>query len=238
MSVSSNEFLHIWKTYNETNSRFLELYRSIQTRTNPVSNSGMTASARTSTRRTNHTETPTSWIQQLLSAGRSPYISDISYSWVFEMPTTTSNSSQSRLTQKQIQENTRTFVYSDNDAQQLIVTTCPISHNDFQTGDILCEINSCKHVFKQDEILRWFDINTSCPVCRTPVVNIPSASTDQEPVSTNRHHILDEIILTPIFPTSTGSISSSNIASSIDTEQMTQIMNEALESIFSTSTTH
>ena len=126
MSVASNDFLHIWKSYNETNSQFLETYRSIQTRSNTVA----TSNARTSNRRTNHSDTTTpSWLQQLFSSGRSPYISDISYSWVFEVPTSSSTTSQSRLTQKQIQENTRTFVYNENDANLLMTTTCPISQN-------------------------------------------------------------------------------------------------------------
>lgn len=231
MSAASNEFLHIWKSYNETNSQFLETYRSIQTRTNTVGASN----ARTSNRRTNHAETSTStttasWLQQLLSSGRSPYISDISYSWVFEVPTSSTTTSQSRLTHKQIQDNTRTFVYNENDTNLLLTTTCPISHNDFQTGDILCEINSCKHVFMQGEILRWFDVNVSCPICRTPVAS--TSTTNQEPVSANQSHILDEIILTPLFQPSSSS-STSNTGIPEETDQMTQIMNEALESIFS-----
>ena len=221
MSVASNDFLHIWKSYNETNSQFLETYRSIQTRSNTVA----TSNARTSNRRTNHSDTTTpSWLQQLFSSGRSPYISDISYSWVFEVPTSSSTTSQSRLTQKQIQENTRTFVYNENDANLLMTTTCPISQNDFQTGDILCEINSCKHVFKQEEILRWFDVNVSCPICRTPIA---STTTQQEPVSANQSNIFDEIVFTPVFQPS------SNTGVPEDTDPMTQIMNEALESIFS-----
>lgn len=238
MSVSSsNEVLHIWKSYNETNSQFLELYRSFQPQTNPVASSARTS---TNNNRRNRASLETSsllpLLQQLFSSGRSPYISDISYSWIFEVPTTTtttasSSSPVSRLTQKQIQENTRAFVYNERYADELITTTCPISHNDFQTGDILCEINNCKHVFKQGDILRWFDVNTSCPVCRTPVVSNSNPSTATTTTTTsNSSHILDEIILTPLFPSSSNSQS---IPSSIDNDQMTQFMNEALESIFS-----
>lgn len=239
MSVSSNELLHIWKSYNESNSQFLELYRSIQTRSNPVA----IPPVRTSNRRTQtslDTATTPSWIRQLFSTERSPYVSDISYSWIFEIPNSLSSSANTtRLSQKQIQENTRTFVNRETDTEQLITGTCPISHNDFQTGDILCEINTCKHVFKQGEILRWFDINTSCPVCRNPVVpTTTSENTNTEPTMTNQPHILDEIILTPLthfFPPSSTTLhtpSTTNISSD-DTDHMTQIMNEALETIFS-----
>lgn len=237
---SSNELLHIWKTYNDANEHFLELYRSFQTRTNPpvstVSDPLLSnrTSARTSTRRPRTTqETTPSWLQHLFSAGRSPYVSDISYSWIFEIPTS-SGSNTTRLTQKQIQENTRTFVYDENGETQLITNTCPISHNDFQNGDILCEINSCKHVFKQAEILRWFDVNHSCPVCRTPVVSeTPSSATSATTTATNdtpvfRPQILEEIVLTPVFPSSNTATPSLD-----DNDHLTQIMNEALESIFS-----
>jgi len=219
MSNNSNDFLHIWKSYNETNSHFLDAYRNIQTRTNTANVQS------TSTRRRNTTNTP-SLIQQLFSsAGRSPYISDISYSWVYEMPTSSTSTPQNRLTQKQIQENTKTFVYNENN-NQLITNTCPISHNDFQTGDILCEINTCKHVFKQGDILLWFDINNLCPVCRKPVAEMSRNTPEQNASSSS--HILDEIILTPLFQNSSNS-------NTYDNNQLTQIMNEALESIFSTS---
>ena len=227
MSVSSsNDFLHIWKTYNDTNSQFLETYRSFQTRTQPVASA--TSSTRTSNRRNNPVDTaPPSWLQQMFSSGRSPYISDISYSWVFEVPTASSSASSSlpsRLTQKQIQENTRTFVF--NDVERLNTTTCPISQNDFQTGDILCEINTCKHVFKQEEILRWFDINTSCPVCRNPVSPVATTRTES---TANQPRVLDEIVLTPL----THLFSSQGDSSSQENDEMTQMMNEALETIFS-----
>lgn len=200
---------------------FLETYRSISTRVPPnparnrpvVNNNAATAATSTSTA----TSASPSWLRQLFQPGSGGSLSDISYSWVFEVPSMSSSSSSSnRLTQKQIQEHTRSFVYNEEDAGLLVTTTCPISCSDFSTGDILCELNTCKHVFKQGEILRWFDVNTSCPVCRKPVVPI-TTSTES---TTHQTPVLDEIVLTPVFPSS-------------ENDEMTQIMNEALESIFS-----
>ena len=46
------------------------------------------------------------------------------------------------------------------------ITTCPISMEDFQVGDVLCEIIGCRHVFKRPALMRWFRRSSQCPVCR------------------------------------------------------------------------
>lgn len=261
MSNHAETYLSIWKTYNDTNRAFLDSYRSMLPSSPSSSTTGVSASSssrvsqRTGNRRTpyttvspqsNNTAATPHWIQQLFSTERSPYVTDISYSWIFEIPANTlassSASAPERLTQKQIQENTTSFVFQNEHVDQLNTLTCPISHSDFQVGDILCEIGGCKHVFKQGEILRWFDINTSCPVCRTPVVRPTSSAPTDSSIdissssTSNRSNtnvgegsrgsrILEEIILTPMFSTQP--------PNAADQDELTNIMNEALESIFS-----
>lgn len=94
-------------------------------------------------------------------------------SFMFDVPRPTTarptTTSLRRLTQQQILNNTRIFVYSDN--EPLSNPTCPISHTDFITGDIVCEIKNCHHVFQYAEIMKWLDINTTCPVCRAAIHN-------------------------------------------------------------------
>jgi len=69
-----------------------------------------------------------------------------------------------RMSQRQILDKTRVFTFSED---TLTNTTCPISHVEFKTGDILCEIKKCHHIFQYVEIMKWLDINSTCPICRT-----------------------------------------------------------------------
>lgn len=66
------------------------------------------------------------------------------------------------LTQQEINGGTTLTRYDMSMNEQ----RCPISHIDFVTGDEICKINHCGHFFKKDSILRWFENNTVCPVCR------------------------------------------------------------------------
>ena len=65
---------------------------------------------------------------------------------------------------EQIVRTTRIFSYDP--AEELITTRCPISFEDFNEGDILCEIVRCHHVFKYNHLYNWFSSNSRCPVCR------------------------------------------------------------------------
>ena len=91
---------------------------------------------------------------------------EVVMSFLFDIPQT--QALTPLLTQRQILENTRLFVYS-TETSRLTQTTCPISHLEFENGDILCEIKHCHHVFRYGEIMRWLGIDRTCPVCRSPV---------------------------------------------------------------------
>ena len=71
-------------------------------------------------------------------------------------------------TMRQIFNNTHVYVYNSS-VNTLVNTTCPISHLEFENGDVLCELVHCHHVFKYSEIMRWLDIDSTCPVCRCSV---------------------------------------------------------------------
>ena len=45
-------------------------------------------------------------------------------------------------------------------------TRCPITLEEFQENESVCEIIHCGHIFKEESILDWFNRNVRCPVCR------------------------------------------------------------------------
>lgn len=44
--------------------------------------------------------------------------------------------------------------------------SCPISQIDFSNNDMVIMLRSCRHIFSEDSILRWFERNVYCPLCR------------------------------------------------------------------------
>ena len=87
-----------------------------------------------------------------------------------------------RLTNVEITNATRTFTYNEELSETLNDNRCPISLETFVTGDVLSEIRGCHHVFRRDNLLRWFRRSNCCPICRfnlltqTPAPTSPIAS--------------------------------------------------------------
>lgn len=81
------------------------------------------------------------------------------------------------LTQEEINTATELIVY-DNSMNE---RRCPITHDDFQTGEQVCHIISCGHYFKTHAIHRWLQRNTLCPVCRHNLVQPMSHATNANP---------------------------------------------------------
>lgn len=75
-----------------------------------------------------------------------------------------------RPTQDQIQNATRSIIYSPHNAN---ITTrhCPITLEPFEERDMLSQIMYCGHVFSQEGINRWFEGNVRCPICRYDIRN-------------------------------------------------------------------
>ena len=59
--------------------------------------------------------------------------------------------------------------------------SCPISQVDFSNTDIVIRLRECHHIFYAPSILRWFERNVHCPLCRhdirTQINNSPSQNT-------------------------------------------------------------
>jgi hypothetical protein len=72
-------------------------------------------------------------------------------------------------TQSQIETATRVVRYCDILSPQNI--SCPISLDFFNDNDMVTVIRYCGHIFKKDEINRWFRSNCRCPICRYDIRN-------------------------------------------------------------------
>jgi hypothetical protein len=69
-----------------------------------------------------------------------------------------------RPTPAQFTNATRIFQYSDGENN--IDTHCPITLEEFNHEDMVCQIRHCGHCFKEDAIRNWFRQKVRCPVCR------------------------------------------------------------------------
>jgi hypothetical protein len=45
-------------------------------------------------------------------------------------------------------------------------TTCSITREEFLPTDEIIMINSCRHLFKKNALISWFNRNRTCPCCR------------------------------------------------------------------------
>jgi hypothetical protein len=79
-------------------------------------------------------------------------------------PAATANT-QGLLTE-QIEQHTTMVTYNED----MNETRCPICLEDFEIGEQVCKINACGHFFKRTGLMRWFERNTHCPVCRCDVL--------------------------------------------------------------------
>jgi len=91
-----------------------------------------------------------------------------------------------RLTNEQITNGTRTIRYND----ELGERRCPISLDDFTLNEEICQIRGCRHIFKTDHLMRWFESHIECPVCRYDLRQYrePNNSTSSESIRELQEH--------------------------------------------------
>lgn len=88
---------------------------------------------------------------------------------------------------------TRTFVY--HSGADIFNSRCYITMDDFEEGDELCEILHCKHTFKKEPLMNWFNENVRCPVCRFDIRDYVQESVrDSTESFTSSHHSLSETL--------------------------------------------
>jgi len=101
---------------------------------------------------------------------------------------TQNDENERRLTTNEIANTTRTFTFTMTTANELRDTQCAISLEPFAEGDVLCEINSCRHVFRRDNLIRWLRRSNCCPVCRFNMLT-QSHGPSTEPPPTNANNV-------------------------------------------------
>jgi hypothetical protein len=71
--------------------------------------------------------------------------------------------------QEQINQATRFINYSNR--TENISSNCPITLENFEEGEQICQIIHCGHCFSETAIKNWFRFNVRCPVCRYDIRN-------------------------------------------------------------------
>lgn len=44
---------------------------------------------------------------------------------------------------------------------------CSISQKTFSDNDNIIKINNCKHIFIEEDFLKWYNLHNTCPLCRS-----------------------------------------------------------------------
>ncbi|EPS62085.1 hypothetical protein M569_12708, partial [Genlisea aurea] len=53
------------------------------------------------------------------------------------------------------------------------VRECSVCLSNLEDGEFVRILPNCKHIFHVDCVDRWLESNSTCPVCRTPVLPPP-----------------------------------------------------------------
>lgn len=75
-----------------------------------------------------------------------------------------------------------TSIVSWNDISNNEQKISPIDRTPFNANSRLIKINHCGHIFKKINLLKWFERNSNCPLCRYDIItqsNQPRRSTSQ-----------------------------------------------------------
>ena len=114
------------------------------------------------------------------------------FSYAFNpfQPQNNENSENVRpMTREEISRTTRTFSYT-RDSLPEDRRTCPITMEQFQPGDVLCEILGCHHIFRRPALMNWLQRSSLCPVCRYTInsyqeTTSTAANTNPNPNTSN-----------------------------------------------------
>jgi hypothetical protein len=198
-------------TRNNTNTNQTNNYNATrnqrtrtQTNTNQTNNNNVTRNQTTRAQpntlaETNNTETDTTYFSS------SPYDSfrelnnitrlwgrprnittDVSsnlftreFTYFLNFPLSASREQSEGLSLEEVQRETSETTYDSS----FSTTQCPISFDEFQSGEPILQIRRCGHIFKPDELRRWLTRHTGCPVCRC---DLQSVAEDYTRYATNQ----------------------------------------------------
>lgn len=102
-------------------------------------------------------------------------------------------------TRQQIQDATQLITYNTN--IENISSSCPITLDEFQNGDVIRQVKHCGHVFHEQSIQNWFRSNVRCPVCRYDIREYRNPETVQENLDEVENENGAEINATEIIDT-------------------------------------
>lgn len=94
-------------------------------------------------------------------------------------------------TREQFENATQLITY--NATLENISTSCPITLDEFQDGDVIRQIKHCRHVFHEQSIQNWFRSNVRCPVCRYDIREYRNVETVEENLDEVENEIETEI---------------------------------------------
>jgi hypothetical protein len=78
---------------------------------------------------------------------------------------------------QQIQNATVSMLYSD--VSDNSNDFCPIAQDSFIDTDEIIQICHCKHIFKKNSLLNWFNTSSKCPICRFDIrTDLSNSTTD------------------------------------------------------------
>jgi len=165
-------------------------------------------------------------------------------------PTNINNTVNETLTREEIATATRTYGYTADLAlhRDSSANVCPISLDQFQVGDVVCEIVGCGHIFKRPSLMNWLRRNSRCPVCRYELRDfldrqseslVPNITQTELTNNTNNTQILsnDEPIMQrldpilPILPTEPTQLTEPRLP--VSTEDMNSMMMRLVQSMMS-----
>lgn len=84
-----------------------------------------------------------------------------------------------RPSSSQIENATDVILFNESDENHN--TSCPITLEPFRTGEEVCSIRRCSHLFKKVALMDWFRRNVRCPVCRYDIREYTPPNTEEDP---------------------------------------------------------
>ena len=152
MRTFINEYNQIIRTHTEMMSEYNTNIRNILNIIQRTSDYGPT-----------HTPTPAP-----TPTTRSSSRSDIA-TLIYLLSQAGVDDARAGLSQSQIENATESVLYTPDAFPE--ITQCPISLDEFEDGELVCQIRHCRHIFKRRNIMRWLETHTCCPVCRHDLEN-------------------------------------------------------------------
>jgi len=147
-----NEYNQVIRTHTEMMSEYNTNVRNIINLIQRTSEYGPT-----------HTHTPAS-----TPTTRSSSRSDIA-TLIYLLSQAGVDDVRAGLSQSQIENATESVLYTPEAFPE--ITQCPISLDEFEVGEVVCQIRYCRHIFKPRNLRRWLETHTGCPVCRHDLEN-------------------------------------------------------------------